>query len=58
MDFRTDLALERCEFLGKKETKGIEIEEFDTPEYRKNKQYYMAMDEAKNFISFLGKLKL
>lgn len=29
MDFRTDLALERCEFLGKKETDGIEIEEFE-----------------------------
>lgn len=31
---------------------GIEIEDFDTPEYRKNKQYYMAMDEAKNFYQF------
>ena len=31
---------------------GIEIEEFDTPEYRRNKQYYMAMDEAKNFYQF------
>lgn len=31
---------------------GIKIEEFDTPEYRKNKQYYMAMDEAKNFYQF------
>ncbi len=34
MDFRTDLALERCEFLGKKETKGIEIEEFDAKKAR------------------------
>lgn len=28
MNFRTDLALERCEFLGKKELSGIEIESF------------------------------
>ena len=34
MDFRTDLALERCEFLGKKETEGIEIEEFDAKKAR------------------------
>jgi len=34
MDFRTDLALERCEFLGKKETDGIEIEEFDAKKAR------------------------
>lgn len=34
MDFRTDLALERCEFLGKKETDGIEIEEFDAQKAR------------------------
>lgn len=31
---------------------GIKIEEFDTPEYRKNKQYYLTMDEAKNFYQF------
>lgn len=31
---------------------GIEIEEFDTPEYRRNKQYYMAMDETNNFYQF------
>ena len=31
---------------------GIKIDDFDTPEYRKNKQYYMAMDEAKNFYQF------
>lgn len=29
MNFRTDLALERCEFLGKKELGGIEIESFN-----------------------------
>lgn len=29
MNFRTDLALERCEFLGKKSINGIEIESFD-----------------------------
>ncbi|MBQ4626594.1 MAG: GPR endopeptidase [Clostridia bacterium] len=29
MNFRTDLALERCEFLGKKDIEGIEIESFD-----------------------------
>ncbi len=34
MDFRTDLALERCEFLGKKETDGIEIEEFEAKKAR------------------------
>ncbi len=34
MDFRTDLALERCEFLGKKETEGIKIEEFDAKKAR------------------------
>lgn len=28
MDFRTDLALERCEFLGKTEIEGVEIEAF------------------------------
>ena len=28
MDFRTDLALERCEFLGKKEINGVEIKEW------------------------------
>lgn len=28
MDFRTDLALERCEFLGKTEIDGVEIESF------------------------------
>lgn len=28
MDFRTDLALERCEFLGKTEIDGVEIEAF------------------------------
>lgn len=31
---------------------GVQIEEFDTPEYRRNKQYYLAMDEAKNFYQF------
>lgn len=31
---------------------GMNIEEFDTPEYRKNKQYYLAMDETKNFYQF------
>ncbi|MBQ3007207.1 MAG: GPR endopeptidase [Clostridia bacterium] len=30
MNFRTDLALERCEFLGKKELEGIEIEALET----------------------------
>ncbi|MBR2868086.1 MAG: GPR endopeptidase [Clostridia bacterium] len=34
MDFRTDLALERCEFLGKKETEGIEIETFEARKAR------------------------
>ena len=34
MDFRTDLALERCEFLGKKETEGIEIETFEAKKAR------------------------
>ena len=29
MDFRTDLALERCEILDKKNTDGIEIEFFE-----------------------------
>lgn len=29
MNFRTDLALERCEFLGKKAINGVEIESFD-----------------------------
>lgn len=29
MNFRTDLALERCEFLGEKNIEGIEIERFD-----------------------------
>lgn len=29
MNFRTDLALERCEFLGKKSINGVEIESFD-----------------------------
>ena len=31
---------------------GVDIDEFDTPEYRKNKQFYQAMDEAKNFYQF------
>ena len=31
---------------------GIDIEEFDTPEFRKNKQYFLAMEEAKNFYQF------
>ncbi|MBO5858406.1 MAG: GPR endopeptidase [Clostridia bacterium] len=34
MDFRTDLALERCEFLGKKETEGVIIEEFEAKKAR------------------------
>ena len=34
MDFRTDLALERCEFLGKKEINGVEIESFDAKKAR------------------------
>lgn len=29
MNFRTDLALERCEFLGEKNIRGIEIDRFD-----------------------------
>lgn len=31
---------------------GIKVEEFDTPEYRKNKQYYLTMDETKKFYQF------
>ena len=29
MNFRTDLALERCEFLGEKNIRGIDIERFN-----------------------------
>ncbi len=31
---------------------GINVDEFNTPEYRKNKQYYLTMDETKNFYQF------
>ena len=34
MDFRTDLALERCEILDKKDTDGIEIEAFEAKKAR------------------------
>lgn len=42
----TDAAIKLAKKLG------VDIEEFDTPEYRKNKLFYRAMDETKNFYQF------
>ena len=55
MNFRTDLALERCEFLGKKSINGVEINSFDAPKAKVTRIDVLDEEGAKNVGKPIGR---